>query len=166
LVVLDFETANGKRNSACAIGLVKIRNRQIIQQASYLIRPPSPDFAPINVEIHGITWNMVKAKPTFGQLWPQLDGFWADATFLVAHNAPFDHSVLEACCNQYDLRPPEREFLCTVQIARQCWPDLENHKLPTVCKRLRIDLQHHDACSDALASAKILLAAMAQGYPS
>lgn len=35
------------------------------------------------------------------------------------------------------------------------WLKLENNKLNTVCKALKIDLNHHEALSDAIACAKI-----------
>ena len=35
---LDFETANEKRNSACAVALVKFNRKKIISSKSYLIK--------------------------------------------------------------------------------------------------------------------------------
>ena len=35
----DFETANYKRSSACAIGLVKVENGVIVEEKSFLIKP-------------------------------------------------------------------------------------------------------------------------------
>jgi DNA polymerase-3 subunit epsilon len=43
-VALDFETANRYRDSACAIGLVRVENNQIVEKVSYLIRPPQRQF--------------------------------------------------------------------------------------------------------------------------
>jgi DNA polymerase-3 subunit epsilon len=39
-LALDFETANYYRDSACALGLVRVENNEIVDRASFLIRPP------------------------------------------------------------------------------------------------------------------------------
>ena len=159
-VALDFETANASRDSACALGLVKIVEAEVVAQRHYLIRPPSSFFHWFNVEIHGITWEMVQDEPTIGQQWTTLSAFLADAHFLVAHNASFDRGVMRACCQRYGVTMPPQKFLCTVSLARQAWPDLESHRLNVVSRFLQIPLKHHDAASDALACAHILLQAM------
>ena len=156
-VALDFETANAQRDSACALGLAKIAGDQIVDQRHYLIRPPSNFFLSFNIAIHGITWAMVQNQPTFAQLWPRLAEFMGDAHFLVAHNASFDRGVLRACCQRYGPVMPPQKFPCTVSLSRQAWPDLQSHKLNVVSHHLQIPLKHHDAASDAMACAHILL---------
>ena len=49
-------------------------------------------------------------------------------------------------------------FLCTVKLARATW-NLYPTKLPDVCRHLGLDLDHHDAASDANACARIVVAA-------
>jgi DNA polymerase-3 subunit epsilon len=44
--------------------------------------------------------------------------------------------------------------LCTVQLARKTW-ELASNKLPSVCAHLGIELNHHNAASDAEACALI-----------
>ena len=78
---------------------------------------------------------------------------------LVAHNAPFDMSVIRHSAIFHDYTPPESSFLCTSRLARSRWPDLGSWRLPDVCDALGItDLNHHDALSDARAAANVLLA--------
>ena len=93
---IDFETADYGRDSACAVGLVRVENNKIVRSETHLIRPPRQTF--IFTEIHGLTWADVKDAPTFKQLWHKLDGFFKGAEFLAAHNASFDEGVLNACC--------------------------------------------------------------------
>ena len=38
-VAIDFETANAKRSSACALGIAIVENGRIIKRASWLIKP-------------------------------------------------------------------------------------------------------------------------------
>jgi DNA polymerase III subunit epsilon len=155
-VAIDFETANRNANSACAIGLVKVQNFQVVEQQEYLIRPPTSWFE--FSYIHDIDWSMVAGQPTFGELQPQIDKLLDGADFLAAHNASFDRRVLAACRETYRLKPRSDKFLCTVQLARQHW-QIRPTKLSDVCQRLGIKLQHHNALSDAHACAQIIIAA-------
>jgi DNA polymerase-3 subunit epsilon len=85
--------------------------------------------------------------------------------FLAAHNASFDRSVLETCCERARVKPPSSAFECTVRLARSAW-DIRPTTLPDVCRRLRIPLHHHDAGSDAEACARIVIAAAKAGVLS
>ncbi|MFH0944263.1 MAG: 3'-5' exonuclease [Planctomycetota bacterium] len=156
-VAIDFETADPKRDSACAVGLVRVENSRIVREEEYFIRPPRRDFW--FTYIHGITYSMVKDSPTFGELWPELAPWFRGAQFLAAHSAPFDQSVLRACCEQHGLNIPSVPFRCTVKVARERW-GIYPTKLPDVCSRLRIALNHHEALSDARACARIMMRAL------
>ena len=155
---IDFETANNDRYSACQVGLVGFNLKGIHSVNKIDIRPPSEYF--LHSGIHGISWHDVCTAPTFDVLWPEISEILFSADFLVAHNAPFDRSVLEACCEYYDLSCEDKPWICTFRdVAKPLWPQLENHKLPTICRSLDIPLFHHDGLSDARACAKIVLAA-------
>ena len=156
-----FETANHRRDSACAVGLATGCNGRIVASRTYTIRPPTPQFS--FTGIHGVRWEDVRDAPTFGDLWPTLRGWIDNVEFLAAHNASFDRSVLLACCARYRLRAPRTPFTCTVQLARAQW-GIYPTTLPDVCRELRILLHHHDAGSDAEACARIVLAAEAAGH--
>ena len=60
----------------------------------------------------------------------------------------------------YGLKMPECRYLCTVKVSKRVWSELENHKLDTVSAALHIDLNHHEAGSDARAAGLILQAAL------
>jgi len=156
-VAIDFETADFGRDSACAVGLVRVENCRIIRRESRLIRPPRRDF--VFTYIHGITWEDVAEAAPFGAVWPELREIAHGVDFLVAHNAPFDRSVLHACCRSAGLEPPPLPFECTVRRARKSW-GIRPTTLPDVCRALDIQLRHHDALSDAEACARIMLAAL------
>jgi DNA polymerase-3 subunit epsilon len=158
ITAIDFETANYRSHSAIAVGLAIIEDRKIVESCSFLIRPPESWFVPRFIEIHGIEPYHVENAPNFEELWPQIQRFFRDTTML-AHNAGFDRGVLEGTAAYYELALPKLDWLCTVQISRRRWPELERHKLNIVCDHLGIELNHHDAGSDALAAAKIYLAA-------
>jgi DNA polymerase III subunit epsilon len=158
---IDFETANHGRDSACAVGVVVARGYRIFCRERYLIRPPARQF--FFTRVHGLRWEDVQNAPTFVELWPTLRKLLAEADFLAAHNAGFDRSVLEQCCRAYRLRNLPKPFVCTMAVARKVWK-MKRVALPNVCRRLRIPLRHHEAASDAEASARIVIAARKKGW--
>lgn len=160
-LAIDFETANYYRDSACAVGLVRVENLKIVAKEAFLIRPPSSWF--VFSDLHGITWNDVKDKPTFKDLWPSLKRYFRGIDFIAAHNAPFDRSVLYKSCEYYGLQPVNKQFICTMQLSRYFF-GFEYNALNEVCKQLKIPLKHHDPLSDALACAKIMIKALKKGY--
>lgn len=155
-VAIDFETADHGRNSACAVALVRVEGNRIVKSENYLIRPPRKKF--IFSHIHGITWQDVVDSPSFAELWPRLSRIMKGVDFLAAHWAPFDRSVLNACCKTSRMQPPDLPFVCTVALARKVWSICPTN-LPSVCQHLGIHLKHHDPVSDAEACAKVILAA-------
>jgi DNA polymerase-3 subunit epsilon len=153
-IAMDFETAGYSRNSACAVGIVLVDNLVITDQFYTLIRPPVNDFR--FTWLHGISWNDVKDKPAFDELWPEISGYFDGIDFAVAHNAPFDRSVLRACCAFYGIDEPGVDFECTLRIARKRLA-LSSNKLDRVSAHFGIELDHHNALSDSLACAKIMM---------
>jgi len=87
--------------------------------------------------------------------------FVEGADFLAAHNARFDRAVLGACCAMASLPAPRLPFVCTVDLARNQW-GLRPTKLPDVCRYLGLELNHHNAASDAEACARIVMAAVVE----
>ncbi|RPI44930.1 MAG: exonuclease [Betaproteobacteria bacterium] len=158
---IDFETANYGSDSACAVGVVVVSDNRIVDRVYHLIRPPTSDFT--FTHIHGLCWADVSSAPTFAELWPELLLRLEGVSFLAAHNAPFDRAVLAGCCQSHGLPMMRKRFVCTVQVARKVW-SIYPTKLPDVCQRLHIPLQHHHADSDAEACARIVMAATDAGW--
>ena len=81
-----------------------------------------------------------------------------DSGILVAHNAPFDLSVLSKCLRAYGIDwHPTVPYACTCQMSRRLLPQLCNHRLNTLCDYLDLQLDHHHAGSDSRACGEILL---------
>lgn len=163
ITVIDFETANNHPASACSIGLVVFEEGTIIHEAVHLIKP-KPEFGyfePFNISIHGIEPQDVEDALNFENLWPELLP-WFNQSLLVAHNAMFDMGVLNALIKTSGCSKPLCTYIDTLEIARRLWPFLPNHRLNTVCDYLGIDLNHHEALSDARGSALILMNAMVE----
>ena len=59
---IDFETANSYRGSPCAVGLVRVRDGQPVDEQRWLIRPPEQVdyFESFNTALHGIDVEAVR----------------------------------------------------------------------------------------------------------
>lgn len=158
IAVIDFETANYSRASACALGVAVIEDGTVTVRAETLIKPPEACgwFRDDFIRIHGITPDDVRDAPAFDVVFeafrPHLDG-----AVLAAHKASFDMGVLGALLGCYGI-PYACESLCTLQLARTAWPGLSAYNLAAVAAHLGVALDHHRAGSDAYAAARILLA--------
>lgn len=152
---IDFETANPRRTSACAMAVVRVERNRVVDEWSTLIQPPDGYFHPRFSGIHGIRPQDVRDAPTFPEAWKEARGRMRQARFLAAHNASFDASVMQACTAYHDLPTPSLPFLCTVRLARAAW-NIRPTRLPNVTEALGIDLEHHEAKSDARACARIV----------
>jgi DNA polymerase-3 subunit epsilon len=155
-IAIDFETANSERGSACQLGISTVENFKIVTSESYLIKPEPNYFDPFNSHLHGIDAHIVKDSPTFKELWPTINKHF-DGTHIFAHNAGFDFSVLRNVLDQYNIVYPEFKYSCSYQIAKQAIPNLSSYRLDQVSSHLRIDLNHHDAMSDANACSEIII---------
>ncbi|KAB2924433.1 MAG: 3'-5' exonuclease [Bacteroidetes bacterium] len=153
-LAIDFETANRYPDSACSVGLVRVTGGSITEKRTLLIRPPYDLFE--FSHIHGITLRDVRRAPTFRERWKSIAPFFEGIDFAVAHNAPFDRRVLEACCRTFAITPPEVEFRCTVRLSRSVLR-IKPANLSNVCRELFIPLEHHEAGSDAEACARIMM---------
>lgn len=154
-VAIDFETANTSRDSACAIGLVTVKNDRIIDEYYQLIRPKNMFFDPGNVAVNGITQDMVADKPTFEQLWPQIFPR-LHGKQVAAHFAKFDMNVLRSTLYAHYLPLPSFDFICTCLLAKKFFPTLAHYSLNYVAERIGFKFQHHHALEDARACAAIV----------
>ncbi|BCN30733.1 exonuclease domain-containing protein [Anaeromicropila herbilytica] len=154
-IAIDFETANEKRNSPCSIGIVVVKNGQVIEKIHRLIKPNEMRFMPINIGIHGIRPSMVQGEPEFNQIWEEIGHYFSE-NLVIAHNAAFDISVLRNTAELYHITLPDIKYICTMKLAKNFYTDIENAKLNTVNSFLGYEFQHHDALFDALACSNIL----------
>lgn len=161
-VAIDFETANSKRASVCAVGLVEVRGGRIVDEYYTLVNPHD-DFDYFCIAVHGITPDQVEDAPSFADIWPELRSRIEDRV-LVAHNASFDMSVLRRSAEDHGLDMPHVRYMCSCLLARKIWPAMPNHKLNTVARELGLGaFKHHDAIEDARTAAKILLRCSDEG---
>lgn len=156
--VIDFETANSSRSSACSVGAVKVKDGEIVDRFSSLIKPPAghDEFMAGNVRIHGIRRQDVANAPEWPEVATLLAPFIGNDV-LIAHNMQFDSSVLASMCGTYSMTAPKLETLCSLVLARETLK-LPSYKLSEAVAYLGLEaFQHHDALEDSLACARLVL---------
>lgn len=152
-VAIDFETSNTRKNSACAVGIVAYEDGEEVSSFYSLIKPPG-GFSANCTAIHGITAYHVASSPTAQELWPEIQHFFSPHWPIVAHNAPFDFSVL---MSSFDLDIPDLWAVDTLQLCRNSFAG--SHALDACAAYYGIDLpHHHNALDDARACAGIMQA--------
>ena len=163
-VAIDFETANFAQSSVCSVGLVIVKDGEIVDNYFSLIRPIPNYYDARCSEVNGLHLDDTNGAPEFPDVWmdaqrkiheyfPYIED--GEVPF-VAHNKAFDESCLKAVFRCYQMDYPEYEFHCTCQSARRAFPNAENHQLHTISMLCGYRLEnHHHALADAEACAWI-----------
>ena len=155
---IDFETANECPSSVCSIGVVIVRNGQIVDSFYSLIHPEPEYYRWFCQRVHGLGPEDTDEAPVFPKVWakiaPKIEGL-----HLVAHNARFDEGCLKAVFRVYQMDYPDYMFFDTLAASRRHFGwSLPNHQLQTVAAACGYDLRnHHHALADAEACARIAL---------
>ena len=163
-VAIDFETATGKRDSACQVGIVMVKDGVIEHEWSTLIKPPGNTYAYFNTKVHELKSEHTKDAPTFKEVYPEIKRR-LKGNIIVAHNESFDRDVLEKTMISNGLDYSElglsKKWECTMNKFKKM--GYASSKLNECCKKHNIELEHHEALSDARACAKLFLIETPQG---
>lgn len=152
---IDFETANCERSSVCSVGVVIVRNNEIVDSFYSLINPEPNYYNYWCTKVHGLTNRDTDDAPIFPEVWKQIAPL-IESLPLVAHNSPFDESCLKAVFRVYQMDYPDYKFYDTLSTARRTMKGLENHQLHTVAAVCGYQLDnYHHALADATACAWI-----------
>ena len=154
---IDFETANSERTSVCSVGIVIVRDGEIVDSFYSLIQPEPNYYSFWCQRVHGLGHEDTDDAPVFPEVWAQIAPLIAGLP-LVAHNKAFDESCLKAVFRCYQMDYPDYEFFCTYQAARRQLKLLPNYQLDTVAAYCGYCMtNHHHALADAEACARIAL---------
>ena len=153
---IDFETANECRTSVCSVGIVVVRDGQIVERFYSLIRPEPNYYRWFCCKVHGLSDADTCDAPLFPNVWRQIEPL-IDGLTLVAHNASFDENCLREVHRTYGMDYPDYEFFDTLRASRRRFGSaLPNHKLHTAALACGYDLtNHHHALADAEAACHI-----------
>lgn len=161
-IAIDVETTGlspGRGDRVIEVGAVAVEAGEVVGEFVTLVAAGRP--IPYHASrIHGITDAMLHGQPSADEVYPALLQFLGSHP-LVAHNASFDVAFLRHECGRLGLPLPNHSC-CTLQRSRRALPELANHRLETVARRLFGALpptgRLHRALDDARLAARVWLA--------
>ena len=153
-IAIDFETANKNRISACAIGLVFIKDFKIVFSKKHYIKPPKgEEFSSFHSNIHKIYEQDVEHSFTFEELWENEFSKYFNDNLVVFHNASMDLSILKNLFEHFLISNFDIDYVDTMQLAEKSG---NPKKLTELAEKFGIEIEnHHDPISDAKACAMI-----------
>ena len=171
-IVIDTETTGldpQQGHRIIEFAAIELVDRRATGRAIHFRVDPEREIDFAATEVHGMTWEDLKAKPKFREVAAEFIDFVRGAEWVI-HNAPFDVGFLDA-----ELRlagvPGSSELysalIDTLALARDMYPGKRNG-LDALCERFGIDNAHrtiHGALLDAQLLAEAYLA-MTRGQES
>ena len=145
--VLDLETTgfSPETDKIIEIGIMKVKNREVIDQFSCLVNPEIPLSQRVE-EVTNITDDMVKDAETIDKVFPKMIEFLAD-TVIVAHNAGADIRFLKhnAKVLGYEF---DYTYIDTLILSKKLFPNFKSYQLNKTLERLEIEHQLEDGIID------------------
>lgn len=158
-VVLDLETTGLRPASdrITEVGAVKVKGGRVIGEFQCLVAPGVP-IPPAVTALTGITDHMVADRPPVEAVLPSLMEFLRGSV-LVAHNANFDVSFLQAALERLHYPELEQPVVDTARLARRALDrsEVRDFRLETLATYLRARTRpEHRALADARATVDVL----------
>lgn len=136
ILFLDTETTGADPSTAeiCEIGAVLVPYDGLDQLSGEIAEynslvKPSESIPPEASAIHHITDEMVKTAPSAPDIESRISSFAAGASFVCAHNAPFDMTILTRQMPGVFRRFGESTTIDSLRLARHLWPQIPSHSL-------------------------------------
>lgn len=138
-VVFDLETTgiSYMTDKVIEISAIKVREKKVADTFSALVNPEMriPSRAS---QVNHIYDDMVKDAPVFEKVLADFDAFVSDMV-LVGHNIhSFDMKFIQRDAKRYWGRIFANDYIDTLTVARQCLPQLSNHKLTSLASHYHI----------------------------
>ena len=156
-VVFDLETTglDPHVNEIIEIGAVKISSGKKIEEFHSLVKPEH-GVSKESSEITGITMEMLKDKPSLGEVLPKFLEF-IDDSVLVAHNANFDYRFIRYWIKKLTGKNWECCYIDTLALSKTLL-NMKSYSLDKIVEELGLgDFKHHRALDDAKMTSKIFL---------
>lgn len=154
--VVDVETTGfyPTKDRIIEIAVVHVDPAGAVSDTFCTLVDPGRDVGPTH--IHGLTASDLVGAPTFAKVAPSL-WHWLSGRVLVAHNAPFDVSFLDAELARLGMHLPPPPVMCTMRLSSSYLVGLPGRSLTACCEAAGVSLKHHhNALDDAIAAAQLL----------
>jgi DNA polymerase-3 subunit epsilon len=158
-IILDTETTGLDPNDGhrvIEIGCIEMVNRRLTDRTFHVYINPEREIDQEAIAVHGITNEFLADKPNFSGIADEFIEFVRDAE-LIAHNAPFDVSFLEAELERIPGAPSIFSLMHggaaidTLSMAKEKRPGKRN-SLDALCRDYKVDASErtlHGALLDA-----------------
>lgn len=147
-VVIDFETANPSRSSICQIGMVKYVDCLPVNTFGTYVNPEE-EFSIYNINVHGITQDIVKDAPKFNEIYPDIIDFIGD-NIILSHSL-FDSQCMKKVIEKYELFNIENTWIDAIELLKRTLPQFADtgYKLQSLAQQFSLETKAHDALNDA-----------------
>ena len=152
-VVFDVETTglSSVYDTIIELAGVRLVDGEIVDRFESFANPHRK-LPEVITNITGITDDQLVGAPEVDDVLKDFHE-WVGEDCLVAHNATFDIGFLNEGYKKIDYPKVANPVIDTLELSRFLFPNLGNHRLNTLCKRLDVELtQHHRAIYDAEAT--------------
>lgn len=146
--VLDIETTglSWRQDKIIEIGLLKIRNKQIIDRYSQLINPQQ-HISSFITQLTGIDNQMIADMPILSSIQDEVLQFLGQ-DIIIGHNTAFDLNFI-ANHFQVDLK---NAYIDTVQFSKKVYPALPHHRLSDMVEFLHLSTNEHRSLADCIST--------------
>ena len=157
--VIDVETANLDNSSICQIGLAEFQGAELISTWESLVNPDQY-FDPYLSKIHGITADQVIGKPLFKDLSNDIARRVEGRRLF--HHMPFDKNAINRACDRCGLDIWRVKWMDSARLVRRAWIEFSRtgYALGKITKHLGVEYLAHNALQDAIATGKVINAAI------
>ncbi|MBS2213460.1 3'-5' exoribonuclease [Carboxylicivirga mesophila] len=143
-VSIDFEHASRHKGSVCSVGIVSFKDGKILDEYYSLVKPPQNKYEWFTTNKHKLDASHTEKSPEFTEVYSEIKKR-IENNIVVAHGAfHTDKHCLEQAMELSNINED-------LKLLWVCTQDICNSKLDVACKVCQIELDHHQALSDAKA---------------
>ena len=157
-VVFDVETTglSAIYDNIIELAAVKMYKGNVVAEFQEFI-DPGHRLSNTTINLTGITDEMIRGSKSEKDVLEQFRAF-SEGTLLVAHNATFDMGFLNTAYKKHGMPMSDLPVIDTLEFSRFINPTFKTHRLNTLAKRFKVNLeQHHRAIYDSQTTGQLLL---------
>lgn len=156
-VVFDVETTglSAIYDNIIELAAVKMYKGNVVAEFQEFI-DPGHRLSNTTINLTGITDEMIRGSKSEKDVLEQFRAF-SEGTLLVAHNATFDMGFLNTAYKKHGMPMSDLPVIDTLEFSRFINPTFKTHRLNTLAKRFKVNLeQHHRAIYDSQTTGQLL----------